>query len=419
MFSTGVLIMTKTITYVVIALNISHIIALLSLVVGAILFFVLQPLFRMNKKSSTEAERLNRSVAHFVSQHISGMKSVKSAGVEESLSKESSSYFENIRKMHVNIATIRGFLEMGIQFAGLAFVAGVFAYMYKMPGFNFASFGVIVYAVNQIFMQIQTAQVQLHAFTGMLPYLSGAWSYQEEAEANAEPTGGTNSVEIANGIEFKNVSFSYPKRGEVLSNVSFKVMQGQIAVIAGPSGVGKSTIADLLLRLIEPSSGAVLADGKDIRTVSLLEWRRKVGYIPQDSFLLNDSILNNISFYNPALTLQQAIDSAKRANIHEFIESLPHGYDTHIGDRGVLISGGQRQRIVLARLLAREPKVLILDEATSALDPESERAILRSIEKLRGEVTVFIIAHGGEMQSAGEITITLSGGRVVSANGAA
>lgn len=321
--------------------------------------------------------------------------------------------------MHVNIATIRGFLEMGIQFAGLAFVAGVFAYMYKMPGFNFASFGVIVYAVNQIFMQIQTAQVQLHAFTGMLPYLSGAWSYQEEAEANAEPTGGTNSVEIANGIEFKNVSFSYPKRGEVLSNVSFKVMQGQIAVIAGPSGVGKSTIADLLLRLIEPSSGAVLADGKDIRTVSLLEWRRKVGYIPQDSFLLNDSILNNISFYNPALTLQQAIDSAKRANIHEFIESLPHGYDTHIGDRGVLISGGQRQRIVLARLLAREPKVLILDEATSALDPESERAILRSIEKLRGEVTVFIIAHGGEMQSAGEITITLSGGRVVPANGAA
>src|SRR3989344_4221811 len=419
MFYTGVLIMTKTITYVVIALNISHIIALLSLVVGAILFFVLQPLFRMNKKSSTEAERLNRSVAHFVSQHISGMKSVKSAGVEESLSKESSSYFENIRKMHVNIATIRGFLEMGIQFAGLAFVAGVFAYMYKMPGFNFASFGVIVYAVNQIFMQIQTAQVQLHAFTGMLPYLSGAWSYQEEAEANAEPTGGTNSVEIANGIEFKNVSFSYPKRGEVLSNVSFKVMQGQIAVIAGPSGVGKSTIADLLLRLIEPSSGAVLADGKDIRTVSLLEWRRKVGYIPQVSFLLNDSILNNISFYNPALTLQQAIDSAKRANIHEFIESLPHGYDTHIGDRGVLISGGQRQRVVLARLLAREPNVLILDEATSALDPESERAILRSIEKLRGEVTVFIIAHGGEMQSAGEITITLSGGRVVSANGAA
>ncbi|MDO8562109.1 MAG: ABC transporter ATP-binding protein [bacterium] len=414
MFSTAVLIATKTIAYIVIALNVSHIIALLSLVVGAALFLVLQPLFRMNKRSSTEAESLNRTLAHFVSQHVSGMKSVKAAAVEDSISRESSAYFNNIRKVHVNIVTIRGLLEMGIQLSGLAFVAGVFAYMYRMPGFNFASFAVIVYAVNQIFMQIQTAQVQLHALSGMLPYLSRARSYQDDAEANAEPTGGVSSSAITEGIEFRNVSFSYPKRGEVLSNVSFSVGQGQIAAIVGPSGVGKSTVADLLLRLIEPASGTVLADGKDIRVVSLREWRKTIGYIPQDPFLLNDSIRNNIAFYNSELSLEEIIDSAKHANIHEFIESLPHGYDTHIGDRGVLVSGGQRQRIVLARLLARKPKVLILDEATSALDPESELAIIRSIENLRGEVTVFIIAHGGEMQSSADVAITLSGGRVVS-----
>ncbi|MDO8482057.1 MAG: ABC transporter ATP-binding protein [bacterium] len=412
MFSTAVLIITKTIAYIIIALNISHIIALLSFAVGAVLFFILQPMFRLNKKSSTEAESLNRRLAHFVSQHISGMKSVKSAGVEEALSKESASYFDSIRKMHVNIVTIRGFLEMGIQFTGLAFVAGVFAYMYRMPGFNFASFAVIVYAVNQIFMQIQTAQVQLHALSGMIPYLSRANTYQNDAEANAELIGGTNFTTITEGIEFQNVSFSYPGRGEVLSNVSFSVKQGQIVAIVGPSGVGKSTVADLLLRLIEPTTGLVLADGKDVRTISLTEWRRILGYIPQDPFLLNDSIRNNIAFYNPDLSLPGIIDSAKRANIHEFIESLPNGYDTHIGDRGVLVSGGQRQRIVLARLLARNPKVLILDEATSALDPESERAIIQSIENLRGEVTVFIIAHGGEMQSSADVAITLSGGRV-------
>ena len=413
-FSTAVLIITKTIAYIVIAFNISHIIAFLSFIVGAALFFALQPLFRMNKNTSTEAERLNRSLAHFASQNVSGMKSVKSAGVEESVSKESSYYFETIRKVHVNIATIRGLLEMGIQFAGLAFVAGVFAYMYRMPGFNFASFAVIVYAVNQIFMQIQMAQVQLNALSGMLPYLSKARSYQDEAETNAESTGGINSATIAEGIEFRNVSFSYPRRGEVLSDISFSVKQGQIVAIVGPSGVGKSTVADLLLRLIEPASGTVLADGKDIRTVSLREWRKTIGYIPQDPFLLNDSIRNNIAFYDSELPLEAIIDSAKRANIHEFIESLPHGYDTHIGDRGVFVSGGQRQRIVLARLLARKPKVLILDEATSALDPESERAIIRSIENLRGEVTIFIIAHGGEMQSSADVAITLSGGRVVS-----
>lgn len=416
-FSTVVLIVTKTIAYIVIALNISHIIALLSFVVGVLLFFILQPLFRMNKTSSTEAENLNRSLAHFVSQNISGMKSVKSAGVEEPVSRESSSYFESIRKMHVRMVTIRGFLEMGIQFTGLAFVAGVFAYMYKMPGFNFASFAVIVYAVNQIFMQIQAAQVQLHALSGMLPYLSRASAYQDDAEANAEPLGGTNSAAITEAIEFQNVSFSYPKRGEVLSAVSFSVKQGQIVAIVGPSGVGKSTVADLLLRLIEPTSGAILADGKDVRTVSVAEWRKTMGYIPQDPFLLNDSIRNNIAFYNPGLSLEQIIDSAKRANIHEFIESLPHGYDTHVGDRGVLVSGGQRQRIVLARLLARDPKVLILDEATSALDPASERAIMQSIKSLRGEVTVFVIAHGGEMQSLADIIVTLSKGRVVSVLG--
>ncbi|OGG74745.1 hypothetical protein A3A37_01340 [Candidatus Kaiserbacteria bacterium RIFCSPLOWO2_01_FULL_52_36] len=417
MFSTLVLIVTKTIAYIVIAVNISHVVALLSFSVGVALFFVLQPMFRLNKKSATEAENLNRSLAHFVSQHISGMKSVKSAGVEEPVSKESSSYFENIRKVHVNMVTIRGFLEMGIQFTGLAFVAGVFAYMYRMPGFNFASFAVIVYAVNQIFMQIQAAQVQLHALSGMLPYLSRASTYQNDAEANAEPIGGAGSSAIAEGIEFRNVSFSYPKRGEVLSDVSFSVKQGQIVAIVGPSGVGKSTIADLLLRLIEPTSGVLLADGKDVRTVPISEWRKTLGYIPQDPFLLNDSIRNNIAFYNSALSLQHIIDSAKRANIHEFIESLPHGYDTHIGDRGVLISGGQRQRIVLARLLARKPKVLILDEATSALDAESEQAIRRSIEHFRGDITVFIIAHGGGMLALADITVKLSAGRVVSITG--
>ncbi|MDO8552933.1 MAG: ABC transporter ATP-binding protein [bacterium] len=413
-FSTAILIITKTIAYIVIALNISHIIALLSIAVGAVLFFVLQPLFRINKRSSTEAERLNRSLAHFVSQHILGMKSVKSAGVEPPVSLEALSYFDNIRKMHVNIVTIRGFLEMGIQFAGLAFVAGVFTYMYRMPGFNFASFAVIVYAVNQIFTQIQTAQIQLHALSEMLPYLSRVRAYQNDAEANAEPMGGTDSAAIAEGIEFRNVSFSYPKRGEVLGDVSFSVKQGQIAVIVGPSGVGKSTIADLLLRLIEPTSGTVLVDNKDVRTVSVVKWRKTLGYIPQDPFLLNDSIRNNIAFYNPSMTDDMISDAAKRANINEFIESLPEKYDTHIGDRGVLVSGGQRQRIVLARLLARNPKVLILDEATSALDPESERAIIRSIENLRGKVTVFIIAHGGEMHASADITIKLSNERVAS-----
>jgi len=208
------------------------------------------------------------------------------------------------------------------------------------------------------------------------------------------------------------VSFSYPDRESVLKNISFVVRRGQIVAVTGPSGVGKSTVADLILHLIEPTKGTIFADGEDIRTISLGSWRRAVGYIPQEAFLLNDSISNNIAFYDENMSKEQVVEAAKRANIHEFIESLPHKYDTHVGDRGVLISGGQRQRIVLARLLARKPSVLVLDEATSALDVESEQAIRKSIEKLRGEVTVFIIAHGGEMQAAADISITLENGHI-------
>ncbi len=415
-FSTIVLIVTKAIAYIVVAINISVPVAVLSLLVGAALFFILQPLFGMNKRFSTEAEELNRTLAHFVSQHISGMKSIKAAAVESVITQKIKAYFERIRKVYLHMVTIRGFLEMGIQFAGLAFIAGVFAYMYRSGNFNFASFAVIVYAVNQIFAQVQSAQVQLHALSSMLPYLSSADKYQKEAVKNAERSGGTHGASIQESIEFRNVSFSYPGRESVLKNVSFKVARGRIVAVTGSSGMGKSTVADLILHLIEPTEGAIFADGEDIRSVSLSSWRRAVGYIPQEAFLLNDSIFNNIAFYDEKMSKEEIISAAKRASIHEFIESLPQKYDTHIGDRGVLVSGGQRQRIVLARLLARSPSVLVLDEATSALDLESEQAIRASIEKLRGDVTVFVIAHGGEMQASADMSITLSDGRAIVAD---
>lgn len=415
-FSTLVLIATKAIAYIVVAINISVLVAVLSFAVGVVLFFLLQPLFKMNKRFSTEAEELNRTLAHFVSQHISGMKSIKAAAVERPIAQKIKAYFERTRNVYMHMVSIRGFLEMGIQFAGLIFIAGVFAYMYRSPGFNFASFAVIVFAINQIFMQVQNAQVQLHALSSMLPYLSSADRYQREAVKNAERSGGTSSTSIQESIEFKNVSFSYPDRDSVLEDVNFKVECGRIVAITGPSGVGKSTIADLILHLIEPTKGAVLADGEDLRNISLNSWRRAVGYIPQEALLLNDSIFNNITFYDESMSKKTVVEAAKRANIHEFIESLPQKYDTHIGDRGILVSGGQRQRIVLARLLARKPSVLVLDEATSALDVESEQAIRRSIEGMRGKITVFIIAHGGGMQTFADMSITLADGRATVAS---
>ena len=163
--------------------------------------------------------------------------------------------------------------------------------------------------------------------------------------------------------------------------------------LIGPSGAGKTTVADILLRLFEPTSGSVTIDNEPIGNIRIDEWRQYIGYVSQDVFLLNASVSENIRFYSPNVTDADIEEAARKANIYDFVMSLPQGFATTVGDRGVLLSGGQRQRIVLARALAKRPKLLILDEATSALDSESERLIQEAIRALHGSITVFVIAH--------------------------
>ncbi len=413
-FSTAVLITTKTLAYTVIAINISPVIAWLSLIAGVILSFLLKPLFYKNKALSARSEELNRTLAHFVSQHISGMKVVKSLAAEAPVTQTGHDYFENIRSVYVSMTTLRGLLEMGVQFVGLAFVAGVFVYMYKFANFNFATFAIIVYAVQQIFTQVQAAQVQFHAFSTMFPYLTSALSHIHEAQTNAEVAEeGGSDAHVSEQIEFRNVSFSYPQRQTTLSNVSFTIKRGEMVGVVGPSGAGKSTIADIMLRLIEPTSGVVFVDGMDIREIPLSAWRKNIGYVPQDAFLLNDTIRNNIAFYEPSMTEEKMVRFAKLAHIHDFIQTLPDGYDTFIGDRGHFFSGGQRQRLVLARMLAREPQILVLDEATSALDHESKRAIQETIMELHGAITVVVISHNDEIIDSADQVVVIEDGKVL------
>ena len=182
--------------------------------------------------------------------------------------------------------------------------------------------------------------------------------------------------------------------------------------LIGPSGAGKTTIVDLLLRLFVPSSGKILIDGESVDTVTLSEWRKHIGYVSQDMFLMNDTIENNIRFYNQNLTQQEIIEAARLANIDQFIDSLPNKFSTIIGERGTLLSGGERQRVILARVLARRPDILILDEATSALDNESEALIQKAIETLHGKITVLVIAHRLSTIKAVDKLIALENGRI-------
>jgi len=199
----------------------------------------------------------------------------------------------------------------------------------------------------------------------------------------------------------------------VINHVSFRLERGRMMGIVGPSGGGKTTIVDLVLRFFHPDSGAILLDGVNIREISLSDWRRSIAYVSQDIFLLNDTIANNIRFYDDTITDLDMIRVARMASIYEFIESCLKGFETPVGERGILLSAGQRQRVVIARALARNPELLILDEATSALDNESEAQIQKVIENLKGRVTILVIAHRLALIASADTVLILEKGTIV------
>jgi ABC-type multidrug transport system fused ATPase/permease subunit len=225
------------------------------------------------------------------------------------------------------------------------------------------------------------------------PYLRNVLDYEKELDKNLEKDEATGKFKLDEKLAFQNVHFSYDNDQAVLKDVSFTIPKGGLVGLIGPSGAGKTTIVDLLLRLHNPQSGRITIDGQDVQNVSLEEWRGNVGYVSQDIFLKNDTIANNIKFYDKDITEEKMIEAAKMANIHDTIQGFAKGYETVVGDQGQMLSAGQRQRVVIARVLARDPRLLILDEATSALDNESEVKIQKVIEGLKGKMTVFAIAH--------------------------
>jgi subfamily B ATP-binding cassette protein MsbA len=214
-------------------------------------------------------------------------------------------------------------------------------------------------------------------------------------------------------IVFDAVSFRYGKGDLVLSEVSFQMPRGKIMALVGPSGAGKTTAADLLPRLHDPTSGQILMDGVPLTRLTRRSVRALMGVVSQETVLLNDTVLANIAYGSPGATREQVETAARAANAAGFIATLPNGYDTMLGERGTRLSGGQRQRIAIARALLRDPPILILDEATSALDTESERLVQQAIERLMQQRTVLVIAHRlATVRDADEIVV-LEGGRVV------
>ena len=217
---------------------------------------------------------------------------------------------------------------------------------------------------------------------------------------------------IHDGIEYRDVGFAYrAKEGNVLEHINIRVPAGRTVALVGPSGGGKSTICSLLPRFYDVTSGSVTIDGRDVRDFTLASLRGAIGVVQQDVYLFAGTVKENIAYGRPEATDEEIIAAARAANIHDFVASLPDGYDTYVGERGVRLSGGQKQRISIARVFLKNPPILILDEATSALDNESERHIQQSLERLSEGRTTIVIAHRlSTIRRADEIIVITEAG---------
>jgi len=218
---------------------------------------------------------------------------------------------------------------------------------------------------------------------------------------------------LSGQIEFRDVTFSYEDDIEVLNHISFEAKAGQMVAIVGPTGVGKSTISGLIARFYDPTSGAILMDGMDIKDMTLESLRNQLSLVLQDVFLFNGTIGENIAYGTDNATKEMIEEAAKIACVDEFIESLPEKYDTYIGERGIRLSGGQKQRLSIARSVLRNSPILLLDEATSAVDTETEREIQNAITKIIGHRTIIVIAHRLSTIKKANLIIALQDGKIV------
>lgn len=327
----------------------------------------------------------------------SGIRVVKSYVQEWAMGRWFSAQSEEYRKKSLDLIRIDAFffplmaLLIGMSTIITVYVGGLLAVEGKITAGNIAEFVIYINMLTwpvtaigwiaSLTQQAAASQKRINEFLKTTPTITS-------------PEGALVGGTFQGHIQFKNVSFVYPDTGiKALENVSFDLLPGQKMAIVGRTGAGKTTIADLLVRMYDPNEGQILLDGKDIRTHHLPTLRQRIGYVPQDVFLFSDTILGNISFGKDGISQEDAEGFAKNAAIHNEIMGLPQGYQTMVGERGVTLSGGQKQRVSIARAFAKRPDVVLLDDCLSAVDTNTESRILGHLAGDLADKTAIIITH--------------------------
>ena len=299
------------------------------------------------------------------------------------------------RRTHVTterMAFLRGMVPA--VYTGLAYLAlvGSLALVAAVDSANITSVGAVMLVMLRSLSYGQGLQTSLASINATMPFLDALQVELERYEAAAVVDRGA-AVGSVGKLDLVNATFEYTTDTPVLHAISLAIEEHEVVGVVGPSGSGKSTLVQLLLALRDPTSGAVLADGRDIREFSRSEWARKVTFVPQQAHLIAGTVSDNIRFLRDDVTQEQIEQASRLANLHDDVAGFAEGYERQVGEQGSHLSGGQQQRLIIARALVENPDVLILDEPTSALDVRSEHLIRQTLNTLREKMTIIIVAH--------------------------
>ncbi|MCA9472530.1 MAG: ABC transporter ATP-binding protein/permease [Nitrospirales bacterium] len=378
--------------YTCVAFLVSWKVTLTAISASLCLLFVLNKLIRIAKRAGRRQTKLLKSLLSVMTDSLRSVKPLKAMAREalfsSLLESETKKLNKAIRRQVMSREALRASQEpmLTILVAIGLYVALV---KWEMP---FATVMVLVLLLAQMLSRLGKVQRQ---YQEMVVFESAYWSLRdtiEQAERARENTSGIQTPTLDDCLRVEHVTFAYDKR-TIFEDLSLTIPAGYFTSIVGPSGVGKTTVVDLAIGLIRPQRGEVLLDDQPLSQIDLRAWRKMIGYVPQETLLLHDSVYRNVTLGDPDLQDQDVEYALRAAGAWAFVQDLPEGAHSSVGEHGSRLSGGQRQRIAIARALAQRPKLLILDEATSALDSETEAAICQTLRDLRGGMTILAISH--------------------------
>ena len=403
-------------TYFVLAAIVSLPMALFAAGIGIVILLLLLPMRRRATRYGKELGELYQGENQTLLDFLTGLKVAKSFVVEESYAQRFGARLSDIRQNLIGMVRLTTISTMAFQILS-AGAAVLFIWVaVRVVRLDLANLIVLLLIFIRLAPRFNAIQESLQSLLSNLPAFERMVAQTQYFSDAAEPGQGEDTPPPAftRAIRFERVSHIYPGAERAsLDNISFEIRAGRFTALIGPSGSGKSTISDLLMGLLHPRDGAITIDDTPLTAENSRAWRGSIAFVPQEAFLMNDTVANNLRIAKPDATEEEMWDVIERAKALEFAKGLPEGLETIVGERGTRLSGGERQRIALARALLRKPSLLILDEATSALDWENQQRIARDIEAMRGELTILTIAHRPSMIRFADDVIAIEGGRVV------